>query len=115
MGHVISTYMDPKSMPDISKGPIFDQLQGFPEGRKKRVPVVSEEEMLAVGLKPHERDYCAHVLMAYRKCRAENVLAVVACAELRHRNLRCHQADQLLRRKEYERERRLLARQRTEV
>ncbi|KAA3673384.1 NADH dehydrogenase (ubiquinone) 1 beta subcomplex subunit 7, partial [Paragonimus westermani] len=76
---------------------------------------VSEEEMLAVGLKPHERDYCAHVLMAYRKCRAENVFAVVACAELRHRNLRCHQADQLLRRKEYERERRLLARQRAEV
>ncbi|TGZ36978.1 hypothetical protein CRM22_011370 [Opisthorchis felineus] len=111
MGHVYSTYRDPESMPDILKGPIFDQMQGFPNGRKKRVSVVTEEEMIAAGLRPHERDYCAHTLMAFRKCKAENLFSVIACAQLRHMNLHCHESDRLLRRKEYERERRLLAKQ----
>ncbi|OON14611.1 NADH-ubiquinone oxidoreductase B18 subunit [Opisthorchis viverrini] len=126
MGHVYSTYRDPKSMPDIVKGPMFDQLQGFPNGRKKRVSVVgypffssrlhffaqvTEEEMIAAGLKPHERDYCAHTLIAFRKCRAENFFSVITCAKLKHINLHCHESDRLLRRKEYERERRLLAKQ----
>ncbi|KAA0192173.1 NADH dehydrogenase ubiquinone 1 beta subcomplex subunit 7 [Fasciolopsis buskii] len=115
MGHILATYRDPSSMPDVSTGPKFDQLQGFPKGRKKRVSQVSEEEMLAAGLKPHERDYCAHVLMAFQKCKAENFFASIACLDLRHEYLRCHQADQLLRRKEYERERRLIAKERAQM
>ncbi|CAH8566950.1 unnamed protein product [Dicrocoelium dendriticum] len=112
MGHIISTYRDPSSMPDITIGPIFDQHQGFAGERKKRVSKVTEEEMIAAGLKPHERDYCAHTLIAFKKCKAENALGAFVCSHLRHMNLQCHLNDQLLRRKEYERERRLLAKQR---
>ncbi|CAL8107429.1 unnamed protein product [Calicophoron daubneyi] len=115
MGHVISTYRDPSSMPDVSKGPIFDPMLGFPNGRKKRESLVSEEEMLAAGLLPHQRDYCAPILMMYEKCRRESSFPYLFCMDIRHHYLRCEQADQTIRRKEYERERRLIAKQRAQL
>uniref|UniRef100_A0AA85K0S5 NADH dehydrogenase [ubiquinone] 1 beta subcomplex subunit 7 n=1 Tax=Trichobilharzia regenti TaxID=157069 RepID=A0AA85K0S5_TRIRE len=108
MGHVLATYRDPKSMPDIFTGPVFNPLDGFPEGRKRRQFILTEEEMMAAGLKSHERDYCAHILVAFRKCQREHVVPAFYCSDLRHMYLNCHEEDRLLRMKEYERERRLL-------
>ncbi|VDQ10258.1 unnamed protein product [Trichobilharzia regenti] len=73
-----------------------------------RVTELTEEEMMAAGLKSHERDYCAHILVAFRKCQREHVVPAFYCSDLRHMYLNCHEEDRLLRMKEYERERRLL-------
>ncbi|CAH8474721.1 unnamed protein product [Heterobilharzia americana] len=110
MGHVLATYRDPKSMPDIFTGPVFDPLDGFPEGRKQREFILTEEEMMAAGLKPRQRDYCAHILIALNKCRREHTIPRLYCSDLHHQYSQCQREDQLLRRKEYERERRQLQR-----
>nr|CAX71068.1 NADH dehydrogenase (ubiquinone) 1 beta subcomplex 7 [Schistosoma japonicum] len=74
MGHVLATYKDPNSMPDIFRGPIFNPLDGFPEGRKRRQSILTEDEMIAAGLRSHERDYCAHILIASKNAR-RNILS----------------------------------------
>ncbi|CAH8464400.1 unnamed protein product [Schistosoma rodhaini] len=108
MGHALSTYKDPESMPDIFTGPVFDPVDGFPEGRKRREFILTEEEMIAAGLKPYERDYCAHLLLAFRKCGDEHVIPAFYCSDLKHKYHHCKESDLLHRMKEYERERRLL-------
>ncbi|CAH8461676.1 unnamed protein product [Schistosoma margrebowiei] len=108
MGHVLATYKDPKSMPDIFKGPVFDPVDGFPEGRKRREFILTNEEMIAARLKPYERDYCAHLLLAFRKCLDEHAIPAFFCSDQKHKYLHCKENDHLYRMKEYERERRLL-------
>ncbi|KAK4472252.1 hypothetical protein MN116_003522 [Schistosoma mekongi] len=108
MGHVLATYKDPNSMPDIFKGPIFDQLDGFPEGRKRRSFILTEDEMIASGLRSHERDYCAHILVAFKKCRKEHLFPEFFCSDFKHKYSDCKRDDLVLRMKEYERERRLM-------
>lgn len=99
-------------MPDIFKKPTFDPHYGFSEERKQREAKVTEQEMFAAGLKPEERDYCAHELIRYRKCLAEHHFGFFTCADVYHDWWHCEREDTILRMKEYERERRLLARQR---
>ncbi|CDI97666.1 NADH dehydrogenase (Ubiquinone) 1 beta subcomplex 7 [Echinococcus multilocularis] len=112
--HVFETYKDPDSVPNVTKPPTHDPLKGFPRGRKKRELIVTEEEMIAAGLTSKERDYCAPMLMALRKCRAERgVLSPLFCGHFRHGYLECQTKDQILRMKEYEREYRLMKKEQT--
>ncbi|CAH1773501.1 unnamed protein product [Owenia fusiformis] len=111
MGHVISTYTNPDSMPRYQEPPTFDPLLGFPEGRKERVMQVTEEEMLAMNISKNQRDYCVHKLMEYKKCRNEKFPYVASCAHERHDWDLCVYDDFVLRMKEYEREKRLIQRQ----
>ncbi|KAH8852550.1 NADH dehydrogenase [ubiquinone] 1 beta subcomplex subunit 7 [Schistosoma japonicum] len=108
MGHVLATYKDPNSMPDIFRGPIFNPLDGFPEGRKRRQSILTEDEMIAAGLRSHERDYCAHILIAFKKCQKEYIIPALFCSDIKHQYSDCKRDDFVLRMKEYERERRLM-------
>ncbi|VDD76079.1 unnamed protein product [Mesocestoides corti] len=109
ISHVIQTYKDPSSMPNITKPSDRDPLAGFPNGRKKRKLIVTEQEMIAAGLTSKERDYCAPVLMAWRKCKAERTIFFpLFCMHFRHAYLECQTIDQIMRMKEYEREYRLM-------
>merc|ERR1712142_661337 len=46
MGHVFSQYLGyVTTRPDYTKEPTFDPLYGYPEGRKERVMVATQEEM----------------------------------------------------------------------
>ncbi|VDO83754.1 unnamed protein product [Schistosoma curassoni] len=76
-----------------------------------RATYLTNEEMIAARLKPYERDYCAHLLLAFRKCLDEHAIPAFFCSDQKHKYLHCKENDQLYRMKEYERERRLLHKQ----
>jgi len=108
---VYATYIkSPDTMPNFRAGPTFDPLYGFPQGRHERKMVATEEEMEAAGLPAEERDYCAHHLIDFMKCRKEKFPWVVSCKHEKHIYEECQYNDYVLRMKEYEREKRLLER-----
>jgi NADH dehydrogenase (ubiquinone) 1 beta subcomplex subunit 7 len=51
--------------------------------------IATEEEMEAAKLELGERDYCAHKLLDYRKCRSENFPYVANCKHEKHAYLTC--------------------------
>ncbi|CAD5210911.1 unnamed protein product [Bursaphelenchus xylophilus] len=109
----VRDYIHPLESPRTDRPPTFDPLAGFPKGRKEREMKATWEEMNRWGLSPGERDYCAHILIDVYKCRREWApLAAHPCSDIKHKYDLCEYDDYILRMKEYERERRLLARKR---
>ncbi|XP_043289113.1 NADH dehydrogenase [ubiquinone] 1 beta subcomplex subunit 7 [Venturia canescens] len=104
-----------KTKPEYNGTPQFDPLDGFPNGRKKRVMLATEEEMIAVKLPLSERDYCAHLAIKIEDCRYRNYPWVARCKADVHAWNDCQYEDFVLRMKEYERERRLLERQKRKL
>ncbi|XP_013784584.1 NADH dehydrogenase [ubiquinone] 1 beta subcomplex subunit 7-like [Limulus polyphemus] len=112
MGQVFSAnFMAEKTKPDHKNNPTFDPLYGFPNGRKERVMIATEEQMESAKLPLENRDYCAHLLLKHFACRADQFPFVYKCAHEKHQYLDCQHEDYILRMKEYEREKRLLARE----
>lgn len=107
MGGAYSTFMYPDVTPDYSKPPTFDPLYGFENGRKPRKALITAEEMEVAQIKPDQRDYCAHHLIDFYKCRREKFPWVHGCKHDLHVWNECQFEDYVLRMKEYERERRL--------
>uniref|UniRef100_A0A182P3Q5 NADH dehydrogenase [ubiquinone] 1 beta subcomplex subunit 7 n=1 Tax=Anopheles epiroticus TaxID=199890 RepID=A0A182P3Q5_9DIPT len=111
MGNYVSLYLtNPKGTPLPLTEPSFDPNLGFPQGRKERVMIATEEEMEAAKLPLEARDYCAHKLIQYRACRSDVWPWAYKCAHEKHEYLNCEYDDYILRLKEYEREKRLLQR-----
>jgi len=111
MGHYYSAYIgSPDTSPNSFKDPTYDALYGFPNGRKEREMKVTEAEMEAAGLTAEQRDYCAHTLIGFMKCRKQKFPYIAACKHERHVWEQCEYDDFVLRMKEYERERRLMER-----
>ncbi|XP_012265521.2 NADH dehydrogenase [ubiquinone] 1 beta subcomplex subunit 7 [Athalia rosae] len=112
MGNTWAYYVShPDTTPPSITPPTFDPLLGFSNGRKPRVMVATEEEMKSANLALKDRDYCAHHLLAYQACRADVWPLAYKCAHERHVLFNCQYDDFVLTMKEYERERRLLQRQ----
>jgi len=112
MGHMYSAYLtSPDTTPKYEEDPTFDPNYGFPHGRKERKMIATVEEMESASLSADQRDYCAHVLIDLFKCRQQKFPWVVACKHQKHLYEECQHNDWVLRMKEYERERRLLERQ----
>ncbi|KRY17267.1 NADH dehydrogenase [ubiquinone] 1 beta subcomplex subunit 7, partial [Trichinella patagoniensis] len=102
-------WMDPSIRPDRQRPPLFDPLYGFPRGRKKRQMIATDEEMDAWKLEYRDRDYCAHFYINHRRCLDNNrPFAYWNCKHERHELTKCEWEDMVLRVKEFERERRLL-------
>jgi len=111
MGHYYSAYIgSPDTAPNPFKEPTYDPLYGFPNGRKERQMVATEAEMEAAGLTAEERDYCAHKLIDFMKCRKQKFPYAASCKHERHVWEQCQYEDFVLRMKEHERERRLMVR-----
>ena len=89
----------------------FDPLYGFPNGRKPRVMIASEDEMNSAKLDPPQRDYCAHLYMELKGCMKSNIPFVMRCRHELHTYHDCEWEDQVLRMKEWEREKRLRQRE----
>ena len=89
----------------------YDPLFGFPKGRKKRPVFATELEMDSGNIRAKYRDYCAHIMLQYMACRRDNKPFYSRCNGYRHNWEECTYQDNILRMKEYERERRLDLRQ----
>uniref|UniRef100_A0A0K8TPD0 NADH dehydrogenase [ubiquinone] 1 beta subcomplex subunit 7 n=1 Tax=Tabanus bromius TaxID=304241 RepID=A0A0K8TPD0_TABBR len=111
MGNAFALYTKPDVTPHPLKDPSFDPNFGFPQGRKPRVMIATKEEMESAKLPLADRDYCAHKLLKYRSCRSDVYPFLYKCHHEKHDYLNCEYEDYILRMKEYEREKRLLARQ----
>ena len=100
--------------PDTTPSPFndstFDPNYGFSNGRKERVMHATVEEMEDAGLTAEERDYCAHKLIDFMKCRKQKFPYAAACKHQKHEWEQCEYEDYVLRMKEFEREKRLLER-----
>ncbi|XP_071952776.1 NADH dehydrogenase [ubiquinone] 1 beta subcomplex subunit 7-like [Antedon mediterranea] len=111
MGHYVSHYfIHPDTAPTLGTDPTFDPLYGFPDGREERVMVATEEEMNNANLNWKDRDYCAHLLISYRKCRRDQFPLGFHCEHAKHEYDQCEFDDFVIRMKEFEREKRLLER-----
>ncbi|XP_063699564.1 NADH dehydrogenase [ubiquinone] 1 beta subcomplex subunit 7 [Culicoides brevitarsis] len=111
MGNWTARYItNPEGTPDGSTPPSFDPMYGFPNGRKERVMIATEKEMVAAKIPVENRDYCAHKLIDYKQCRQEVWPWTYQCAHEKHAYLTCQYEDYIIRMKEYEREKRLLRR-----
>lgn len=111
MGNAYARASRPDVVPRGDVEPSFDATLGYPNGRKQRVMIATTEEMESAKLPLEDRDYCAHLLLNYRSCRADVYPFLYKCHHEKHEYLTCEYEDYMLRLKEYERERRLLERQ----
>ncbi|XP_069821212.1 NADH dehydrogenase [ubiquinone] 1 beta subcomplex subunit 7 [Dendropsophus ebraccatus] len=91
---------DPKTMP---ASPTGDQFQ-------ERVMVATQEQMNMAQLPLKQRDYCAHHLIKYMKCKRDMWPNIFGCKHDRHEWEYCQHEDYVQRMKQYERERRLAER-----
>ncbi|XP_008554187.1 NADH dehydrogenase [ubiquinone] 1 beta subcomplex subunit 7 [Microplitis demolitor] len=111
MGSAYSLFMEPDVTPIGDTKPSFPTTYGFEEGRKPRVMIATEQEMTAAMIPAERRDYCAHHYLKLEQCRYDNVPWMIKCSAEKHAWDVCAYEDYVLRMKEYERERRLLVRQ----
>ncbi|XP_055311653.1 NADH dehydrogenase [ubiquinone] 1 beta subcomplex subunit 7 [Sitodiplosis mosellana] len=109
MGSAWARYTSPEVTP-YNEEVTFDPLYGFPNGRKERVMIATEAEMVSAKLPLEERDYCAHTKIDYLRCIADVWPFPYKCAHEKHAQAQCQYEDYILRMKEYERERRLMVR-----
>lgn len=110
MGNGFIRAANPDVMPDYNCEPSFDPLLGAPN-RKERISNVTKEEMISAKIPLKFRDYCVDKLLKYQSCRADSFPFVYKCAHERHEYMNCEYEDYVLRMKEFEREKRLLYRQ----
>ena len=96
-----------KDYPSDREESPYDPLYGFPNGRKPRVMIATKEEMNSAKLDPPKRDYCAHLHMELKGCMKSNMPFVLRCKHELHAYHECEWEDQVLRMKEWEREKRL--------
>jgi len=112
MGLNISGSIDrarnPEYYPDRNKGPTFDPMYGFPDGRKPKVAPYTEEEMQMLNIPLDKRDYCAHYFRAIMICTQQYWPSQYGyCEPERHAWEQCEIANKVDAAKEYERELRL--------
>jgi len=109
--HMSDLYRAATDPPGVSPGPnakiSYDPLEGFPEGRKERVMVATKEQMDAWNIPMMKRDHCAHHFIDFKKCVNEKWPLANRCFRELHIWEHCKHDDDVIRMKEYERQRRL--------
>ncbi|XP_066469714.1 NADH dehydrogenase [ubiquinone] 1 beta subcomplex subunit 7 isoform X1 [Tiliqua scincoides] len=74
------------------------------------VMIATQQQMNDAQLPLEQRDYCAHYLIKLMKCKRDKFPNIFGCKHERHDWDYCEHLDYVMRMKEFERERRLLAR-----
>ncbi|XP_054001072.1 NADH dehydrogenase [ubiquinone] 1 beta subcomplex subunit 7 [Hylaeus anthracinus] len=115
MGNVLTTFGNWSEYPEGFKPPSFDPQLGFPNGRKERVMMATEQEMIAGKVPKKFRDYCAHKYLEYSACERRHWPIHPRCRQEQHAYIHCQAEDYYLRMKEYERERRLQRREKRKM
>ncbi|XP_065521044.1 NADH dehydrogenase [ubiquinone] 1 beta subcomplex subunit 7 isoform X2 [Lathamus discolor] len=96
--------------PDPLRVPTFPAELGMPQ-RRPRTMVASPEVLAAARLPLEQRDFCAHHLVKLLRCKRDAFPEPWRCRDLQHHWEACQHRDYVMRMKEFERERRLLQRQ----
>jgi NADH dehydrogenase (ubiquinone) 1 beta subcomplex subunit 7 len=104
-------YKQPDETPKTLEAITFDPHHGFDYQRKEREKLYTDAEMNALKVPKDRRDYCAHLLIPFHKCRREEWPLFYRCGHEKHAYSMCLLNDQKLRVKEWERERRLRIRE----
>jgi len=109
-------WTDPEFNPNIDEPATFPPNYGFPGERTERKMIATEDEMVKAKLPLKHRDYCAHYYISYLKCKrdAGRFMSLGACGHEKHEWEHCQYEDFVMRMKEYERERRLLQREKSQ-
>ncbi|XP_063293437.1 NADH dehydrogenase [ubiquinone] 1 beta subcomplex subunit 7 [Pelobates fuscus] len=103
--HLVRRYVG-EPEPDPQNMPASPQDSGL----KERVMVASQEQLNLAQIPVDQRDYCAHHLMKFLKCKRDMWPNFLACKHERHEWDLCEHEDYVQRMKLYERERRLMVR-----
>ncbi|CAK9831897.1 NADH dehydrogenase [ubiquinone] 1 beta subcomplex subunit 7 [Anthophora retusa] len=111
MGNMLQQLVHPEPFPGLDGVPHFDTHYGFSGERKKREVPVSKEVMIAAKIPRVKRDYCVNFLIDLLACQRKKFPYTQNCRTELHKFDQCQYDDFVLRMKEYERERRLLARE----
>ena len=69
--------------------------------------IATEEEMNSAKVPLRYRDYCAHKYIDFKACIKNNMPFYWRCKHARHEYMECQFQDDVLRMKEWERERRI--------
>jgi len=88
----------------------FDEMEGFPEGRKERVPPSTKQELDSMNVPVFMRNFCSDLGVHFKRCQERNWPFSNMCYREWHHYEHCLHDDMRLRMKEFERERRLQAR-----
>lgn len=102
-GSAVGLYMNDK--------PTFKNNAGFCYKRQQRKMCIQEAALVSAKIPPEYRDYCAHYLLEYKKCRYKQMPLVYRCAHEKHIYMNCEKEDYVNRMKEFEREKRLRVRE----
>lgn len=74
--------------------------------------IATEEEMDSAGLEWNRRDYCSHLQLEHRGCITYNQPWYFRCKGIEHQLMNCYLEEHVHDMKEFEREKRLNARER---
>ncbi|GAB0201727.1 NADH dehydrogenase [ubiquinone] 1 beta subcomplex subunit 7 [Grus americana] len=96
--------------PDPLQMPSFPADLGLPN-RAPRVMVATAQQLAGGRVPLEQRDFCAHHLLRLLRCQRDAFPVPWDCRHLRHAWDACQHRDYVMRMKEFERERRLLQRQ----
>ena len=111
MGTTWTHLVHPGTIPFEFEESKFDPMFGFEAtGRKKREIDVSVAEMDSHLMPSDRRDYCVRAFMEYQACFHSWYPNYLPCEHVLHHYGQCLHEDYLIRMKEWERERRLMAR-----
>ncbi|XP_064296556.1 NADH dehydrogenase [ubiquinone] 1 beta subcomplex subunit 7 [Phalacrocorax carbo] len=109
--HLVRRYLgEAETEPDPLQLPTFPAQLGLSD-RPPRAMVATAQQLAGGRVPLEQRDYCAHHLLRLLRCHRDAFPVPWHCRHLRHAWDACQHRDYVMRMKEFERERRLLQRQ----
>ncbi|CAL7952344.1 unnamed protein product [Xylocopa violacea] len=116
MGNTVQKAFSSDPYPETFGVPQFDAHYGFSGKREERPKIkATKEDMIAVKIEKRFRDYCVDQYIELLRCHQKKYPYVRRCATEQYDYYKCEYDDQVLRMKEYERERRLLIREKEKM
>uniref|UniRef100_A0A6G1S7M7 NADH dehydrogenase [ubiquinone] 1 beta subcomplex subunit 7 n=1 Tax=Aceria tosichella TaxID=561515 RepID=A0A6G1S7M7_9ACAR len=112
VGWFLSPHLWRQDEPDGHSPIKYDPQFGFKEPREERKIPMTKEEMDSCNLEPTARDFCAHIQIQWRTCIKANMPFWYKCKGLKKELNHCYWEEKIHDMKEFEREKRLNARER---
>lgn len=112
LGWYLSPHLWRQDEPDGHAPIKYDPQFGFDKPREERKMIATKQEMDSCNLENGVRDFCAHYQIQWRSCIKSNLPLLYKCKGLRKELEHCYWEEKIHDMKEFEREKRLNARER---